>query len=67
MSIRNSWSSFLLLPSYHTLSSQAAVVNRDGSSAEQRFLIEHEAVDLLGEAGALLLSRGEQHGGGAVV
>jgi hypothetical protein len=32
------------------------MVNRDSGSAQQRFLIQHEAVDLLCQAGALLLS-----------
>jgi hypothetical protein len=46
----------LLLPPHHTLSVQAAMMDGDGSSAQERFLIQHEAIDLLGEAGALLLS-----------
>ena len=47
---------FLLLPTYHTLSRQAAMVNRDGSSTQKRFLVQHEAVDPLCQGGALLLS-----------
>jgi hypothetical protein len=48
--------SVFLLPSYHALSTQAAMMNGDRSSAQQGLLIQHEAVDLLSEAGTLLLS-----------
>ena len=52
---------FLLLPSYHTLRGQAAMMNRDRRGRQKGFLVKHKAVDLLGQAGALLLSGGVEH------
>ena len=51
----------LLLPTHNALTLQAAMVNGDRCGSQERLLVQHESVDLLSEAGALAVTRGENH------